>query len=49
MNKRAEGDLDKARPLTPRQEQILSLLTEGKSNKEIAEDEKIRSEDERYK
>lgn len=38
MNKRAEGDLDKARPLTPRQEQILSLLTEGKSNKEIAEE-----------
>ncbi len=38
MNKREEGDLDKNRPLTPRQEQILSLLTEGKSNKEIAEE-----------
>jgi DNA-binding CsgD family transcriptional regulator len=38
MNKRTEGDLEKARPLTPRQEQILSLLTEGKSNKEIAEE-----------
>lgn len=38
MNKRSEGDLDKARPLTLRQEQILSLLTEGKSNKEIAEE-----------
>lgn len=38
MNKRVESDLDKARPLTPRQEQILSLLTEGKSNKEIAEE-----------
>lgn len=36
MNKNAEGGLDKARLLTPRQEQILSLLTEGKSNKEIA-------------
>jgi DNA-binding CsgD family transcriptional regulator len=38
MNKNAEGGLDKARLLTPRQEQILSLLTEGKSNKEIAEE-----------
>lgn len=38
MNKREESDLDKARQLTPRQEQILSLLTEGKSNKEIAEE-----------
>jgi len=36
MNKNAEGGLDKVRLLTPRQEQILSLLTEGKSNKEIA-------------
>ena len=38
MNKRVESDLEKTRPLTPRQEQILSLLTEGKSNKEIAEE-----------
>lgn len=38
MNKRVDGDLDKARTLTPRQEQILSLLTEGKSNKEIADE-----------
>lgn len=38
MNKKAEDGLDKALFLTPRQEQILSLLTEGKSNKEIAEE-----------
>ncbi len=38
MNKNAEGGLDKAQLITPRQEQILSLLTEGKSNKEIAEE-----------
>lgn len=38
MNKNSEGGLDKAPLITPRQEQILSLLTEGKSNKEIAEE-----------
>ena len=36
MTKKAEADLENGVSLTPRQEQILTLLTEGKSNKEIA-------------